>query len=156
MDIEALLFHALLLVPQQDRRDEWSQGTTKLLRSPESGMDGEAQPHSGVLSCITCRNQGFSFPQTHLEHNTGALQTRPSLALPALLLTLVHSPRCWKGMECSSAARASILWLSSPPPASAVSRQGAHLEPCPGWISATHMLRCGFGKHLALGSRPSE
>lgn len=67
MGVEALLFHALLLVPQQARMDERSQGTTKLLRVPELGMDGEAQPHTGVLSCITCRSRGFSFPQTHLE-----------------------------------------------------------------------------------------
>lgn len=102
--IETLLFHTLLLVPQQDRRDKWSQGTTKLLRSPESGMDREAQPHSGVLNCTTCRSQGFSFPQTHPEHNTIAPQTQPSLVVPALLLTpvpryTVHSAR--KGWSAS-------------------------------------------------------
>lgn len=84
MGIDALLFHALLLVPQQDRREKWSQGTTKLLCSPESWMDREAQPHTEVLSCITCRSQGFSFPQTHLEGNTRAL--------PASLLTHVSPP----------------------------------------------------------------
>lgn len=88
MGVEALLFHALLLVPKQARMDEQSQGTTKLLRVPEVGMDGEAQPHTGLLSCTTCRSQGFSFPQTHIA-NTRAPQTQPSPALPALLLTHV-------------------------------------------------------------------
>lgn len=152
--IEALLFHTLLRVPQQDRRNKWSQGTTKLFPSPGMEMDGEAQPHLGVLSY---RSQGFLFPQTHLENGARAPQPQPTFVLPASLLTLVCPTQlmAWERTEGFSAAWASTFWLSSPPPARS-QQQGAHLEPCPGWISATHMLRCGFGKHLALGSRPSE
>lgn len=119
----------------------------RALLIPSEEKDRESR--TGVFSCTTL-SKGFPLHRIHLQGNTRAPCPPSLIAHPRAPL---HSPQCMKGMESFSAA---ILWLSSPSPVSTVSKQGAHLEPCPGWISATHMLRCGFGKHLALGSRPSE
>lgn len=80
--IKALLFHTLLPVPQQDRRDKQSQGTTDFLQSPEMGMD-EVQPNTKVLSCIACGSQSCPFPQTHLKRITRAPRRHLSRSQPS-------------------------------------------------------------------------
>lgn len=111
MGIEALLFHALLLVPQQDRRDKWSEGTTKLLHSPELGMDREAQPHTWVLSCIKASPSHRPMRGQHQSP-----QTQPSPALPALLLTHVPPYRVHSARKGWSASQQLGLPFSGHPP----------------------------------------
>lgn len=72
-----------------DRKSGAKASQSSYAPQSQGWTENSAQPHTGVLSCITCRSQDSSFPQTHLEGNTRAPQTQPSLALPALLLTHV-------------------------------------------------------------------
>lgn len=82
-----------------------------------------------------------------LAHASCLYSPPPDLCTPAQLTVLYSDGALLSSLGLHSSA---IL----PTPASAVSRQGTHLERSHGWGSAAHMLCCGFGKHLALGLPP--
>lgn len=88
-----------------------------------------------------------SAPPEPLEHTSCLYSLPADLCTPAQPTMLYSDGALLSSLGLHSSA---IL----PTPASAVSRQGTHLECSHGWGSAAHMLCCGFGKHLALGLPP--
>lgn len=131
-------------------------------------MNGEAQPYTGVLSCITCRSQGVSFPQTHLEGNIRAPQIQPSLALPALLQThvppyTVHSAGEDKVLFSSFGLHSlAVLLISSEHSQQAGSSSGAlpWLDLCYAHVTLWLWQTSGSGlpplRVTALGGRGGE